>query len=47
MRTTIDKDDVLTAAKEIAAREGTTAGKVLSALARLSQTDHEFWHDDV
>jgi len=35
MRTTIDiEDDVLNAAKEIAAREGTTAGKVLSALAR-------------
>jgi hypothetical protein len=30
MRTTIDiEDDVLTAAKEIAVREGTTAGKVL------------------
>ena len=35
MRTTLDiDDDVLQAAKEIAATEGTTAGKVLSTLAR-------------
>lgn len=35
MRTTLDiDDDVLQAAKEIAATEGTSAGKVLSDLAR-------------
>ena len=35
MRTTLDlDDDVLQAAKEIAAAQGTTAGKVLSDLAR-------------
>lgn len=35
MRTTLDIDpDVLQAAKEIAANRGTTAGKVLSELAR-------------
>jgi hypothetical protein len=35
MRTTLDiEDDVLQAAKELAAREGTTAGKVISRLAR-------------
>lgn len=35
MRTTLDLDeDVLQAAKEIAATRGTTAGKVLSELAR-------------
>lgn len=35
MRTTLDiEDDVLTAAKELAQREGSTAGKVLSDLAR-------------
>jgi uncharacterized protein len=35
MRTTLDiDDDVLQAAKELAAREGRTAGEVLSALAR-------------
>ena len=35
MRTTLDiDDDVLQAAKEIAATEGRTAGKVLSDLAR-------------
>lgn len=35
MRTTLDvDDDVLQAAKEIAANRGTTAGKVLSDLAR-------------
>ncbi len=40
MRTTLDiADDVLQAAKELARRQGTTAGKVISALARqaLSQ----------
>lgn len=35
MRTTLDIDeDVLQAAKEIAANRGTTAGRVLSGLAR-------------
>jgi len=35
MRTTLDvDDDILQAAKEIAANRGTTAGKVLSDLAR-------------
>jgi len=35
MRTTIDvDDDILLAAKEIAANRGTTAGRVLSDLAR-------------
>ena len=35
MRTTLDVDeDVLQAAKEIAANRGTTAGRVLSELAR-------------
>ena len=35
MRTTLDiEDDVLEAAKELAAREGITAGKMLSRLAR-------------
>jgi len=35
MRTTLDiEDDVLLAAKELAKRRGTTAGRVLSDLAR-------------
>ena len=35
MRTTLDiEDDVLQAAKELAQREGGTAGRVISALAR-------------
>ena len=35
MRTTLDLDgDILQAAKELAAAHGTTAGKVLSELAR-------------
>jgi len=35
MRTTLDiEDDVLQAAKEIAAKERTTAGQILSRLAR-------------
>lgn len=35
MRTTLDiEDDVLQAAKELAARAGSTAGKILSSLAR-------------
>ena len=36
MRTTLDiEDDVLQAAKELAQREGSTAGQVISTLARL------------
>jgi hypothetical protein len=36
MRTTLDiEDDVLQAAKEIAAKERTTAGMILSRLARV------------
>ncbi len=39
MRTTLDiDDDVLQAAKEIAANRGTTAGSVLSDLARKALT---------
>ena len=39
MRTTLDiDDDVLQAAKERAAREGSTAGKVISDLARRALT---------
>ncbi|MGO8696766.1 MAG: hypothetical protein ACLQVY_03475 [Limisphaerales bacterium] len=35
MRTTLDiEDDVLQAARELAEREGSTAGRVISALAR-------------
>ena len=35
MRTTLDiEDDVLQAVRELARREGATAGKVISALAR-------------
>jgi plasmid stability protein len=35
VRTTLDiEDDVLQAARELAAREGCSAGKVISALAR-------------
>jgi hypothetical protein len=35
MRTTLDiEEDVLFAAKELAKKEGTTAGQILSALAR-------------
>ena len=42
MRTTLDIDiDVLAAAKEIAAARSTTAGKVLSDLARKSLTSSE------
>jgi hypothetical protein len=41
MRTTLDiDDDVLRAAKELAARKGETAGKVLSELARRGIQDH-------
>lgn len=40
MRTTLDlDDDVLASAKEIAKRENTTAGKVLSNLARRALTE--------
>ena len=39
MRTTLDiDDDVLQAAKERARREGSSAGRVLSALARAALT---------
>lgn len=39
MRTTLDiEDDVLQAAKELAQREGSTAGQVLSELARRALT---------
>jgi hypothetical protein len=39
MRTTLDiDDDVLLAAKELAAAEGTTAGKVVSDLVRRALT---------
>jgi hypothetical protein len=39
MRTTLDiEDDVLRAAKELAKREGCTAGQVISALARRGLT---------
>ena len=39
MRTTLDiEDDVLQAAKELAQREGGTAGQVISALARRGLT---------
>jgi hypothetical protein len=39
MRTTLDiEEDVLAAAKELAKREGRTAGQVLSALARKALT---------
>jgi hypothetical protein len=40
MRTTLDiDDDVLAAAKELAAGQNTTAGKVLSDLARKALTE--------
>lgn len=39
MRTTLDiEDDVLQAAKELAKREGSSAGKVISSLARAGLT---------
>jgi len=39
MRTTLEiEDDVLRAAKELARREGTTAGRVISDLARRALT---------
>jgi hypothetical protein len=39
MRTTLDiEDDVLAAVKELARREGRTAGEMLSLLARLALT---------
>jgi hypothetical protein len=41
VRTTLDiEPDVLQAAKEIAAREGQTAGRVLSELARRGLKSH-------
>ena len=41
MRTTIDlEDDVLSAAKELAIKRGTTVGRVLSDLVRQSLTRH-------
>jgi hypothetical protein len=40
MRTTLDiDDDILAAAKELAAGQNTTAGKVLSDLARKALTE--------
>jgi hypothetical protein len=45
MRTTLDiDDDVLEAAKELARAEGTTAGKVLSDLARRALTAPHLGH---
>ena len=42
MRTTLDIDaDVLESAKEIAARRGTTAGRILSELARSALTPRD------
>ena len=42
MRTTLDIDeDVLESAKELAARRGTTAGRVISELARTALTPHD------
>ena len=42
MRTTLDIDeDVLETAKELAARRGTTAGRILSELARSALTPDE------
>lgn len=39
MRTTLDiEDDVLFAAKDMARREGLTAGQIISRLARLALT---------
>ncbi len=39
MRTTLDiDDDVLESAKELAAKRGSTAGRVLSELARIALT---------
>jgi hypothetical protein len=39
MRTTLDiEDDVLLAAKDMARREGLTAGQIISRLARLALT---------
>jgi hypothetical protein len=42
MRTTLDIDeDVLQSAKELAAQRGTTAGRILSELARSALTPRE------
>jgi hypothetical protein len=45
VRTTLDLDeDVLVAVKEIAANRGTSAGKVLSDLARTALTSRDSDH---
>jgi hypothetical protein len=42
MRTTLDiDDDVLSAAKELAAAQDTTAGRIISDLVRKALTGHE------
>jgi hypothetical protein len=46
MRTTLDIDeDVLEAAKELAATRGTTAGRILSQLARSALRPEEANHE--
>lgn len=48
MRTTLDIDEaVLSAVKELARRQGRTAGEVLSALARQALTHEPCRHDAV
>lgn len=48
MRTTLDiADDVLAAVKEVARREGSTAGEVLSTLARRALTTRPLAADRV
>jgi hypothetical protein len=48
MRTTLDIDDeVLQAAKEIARRQQSTAGAVLSELARSALTGHRYVSETV
>ena len=48
MRTTLDIDDeVLAAAKELARRRGTTAGRVVSELLRRALTAVETMQDQV
>jgi hypothetical protein len=43
MRTTLDiDDDVLQAAKELARREGKTAGRIVSELARRGLTEAKY-----
>ena len=49
MRTTLDIDDILQAAKELAERENKTTGQVLSDLARrgvLCRNTHDQESDD-